>query len=88
MAKTNFLKRIFGKKEDGCVCKKESTNSGLCSALPREVEKKRKVIPGSNSKIEYRRAYDRLNYAKRHGKISITKFAKDLKALKAQYGMV
>ena len=78
MAKTNFLKRIFGKKEDGCVCKKDSTNSGLCSALPREVEKKR---------IEYRRAYDRLNYAKRHGKISITKFAKDLKALKAQYGM-
>lgn len=85
MAKTNFLKRIFGKKEE-CVCKKESTNSGLCSALPREVEKKKKSVVG-NSKIEYRRAYDRLSYAKRHGKISISKFTKELKALKAQYGM-
>lgn len=73
MAKANFIGRVLGKS------RKDTAQA--VQAQPAAKARK------TGSKIEYRREYDRLAYAKRTGKISQAAFAKQLKAAKVQYGI-
>ena len=68
------------------AAKSETMPVSMVEKTPAKQASKAKA-PKVDAKVEYRRAYDRLRYAKAHGKISAAKMERELKSLKLQYGI-